>query len=66
MPNPVNAYFGRNTYALLNNCFICGKEYNDSNDWHTFTSVSSETDVWMIMCADCYRKQLVDRRLKNV
>ena len=57
MAYPINAYFGRDTYAFLSKCNFCGKPYADNGE---FTASKGNridgADVWMLFCNECLKK----------
>ena len=54
MAYPISAYFGRETYAALAECAVCGKPYAETTEWHTVKGNATQADVWWIECDDCF------------
>lgn len=62
MAHPINAYFGRDTHALLSRCAYCGKPYSEAERWHTLQTSIANTDAWCIACDKCYRETEQERK----
>ena len=61
----IDAQFGRKTYALLDSCMYCGKEYEERDEWHTLCSSvkDGKTTAWLLICDTCWRSYyLFDER----
>lgn len=56
MAYPIEAYYGRKTYALLDECCFCGKPYADTGEWHTVQGGRDKMDTWLIICDECHKK----------
>ncbi len=57
MAYPINAYFGRDTYAFLSKCNFCGKLYADNGEFTTLQGNRIDgADVWMLVCNECIEK----------
>ena len=57
MAYPINAYFGRDTYAFLSKCNFCGKPYMENGEFTTLQGNRIDgADVWMLVCNECVRK----------
>ena len=54
MAYPLSAYFGRKTYASLDECAYCKKPYNEAERWHTLKAVHGNIDLWCIACDECF------------
>ena len=56
MAYPLKAYYGRKTYAFLDCCCFCGREYDESGEWNTLQGGGKRGDVWFIACDECMEK----------
>lgn len=57
MPKPLSAYYGRDTYAHLTCCAVCGKRYDGRDGWHTVKGSAEKVDAWWLLCDECYGKE---------
>ena len=53
MGYPLKAYYGRRTFALLDECCSCKRPYDERDDWNTLQNSSEHGDVWLLMCDEC-------------
>lgn len=54
MAYPISAYFGRDTYALLGKCNLCGKPYAENGGFTTLHGNGIDgADVWVLFCDEC-------------
>ena len=54
MPEPLRAYYGRDTCALLSRCAWCGGPYRDEAGWEALTgNFDAPYAVWLLRCPKC-------------
>ena len=59
MAYPIEAPFGRNTYAQLGQCAGCGKRYDGADsEWTTTLTTKGSMNCWLLFCMDCARKMM--------
>ena len=49
----------------VSDCYCCGKEYSEADDWHIFKNFKSPETDGVVICPDCLRETMMVFKLQD-